>query len=126
MGVCSNFLQDCGIAVYSAGLHEVCDALKEEHVVMVVGSYGQSRSLVVESDCLDDGHRVREDSQPWVICKSGEGCVYGHQFGSHDGAGFLASCGVDEYRGVRWDVYHCSTQSRVPFDVRTVCVDPFF
>ncbi len=91
-----------------------------------VGGYGQSRYLVVEAYCLDAGKGVREDSQPWVIFKSSEGRVYGHYFGSHNGVGFLASCGVDEYRGVRWDVYHCSTQSRLPFDVRTICVDPFF
>ncbi len=78
MGVCSDLPHDSGIAVFPAGLQEVCDALKEKHMVMVVGGYGQSRPLVVESDCLDDGQGVREDSQPWVICKSGEGRVYGH------------------------------------------------
>ncbi len=78
MCVCSDFPQDCGIAVFSAGLQEVCDALKEKHVVVVVGGYGQSQSLVVEADCLDDEHGVREDFQPWVIFKSGEGRVYGH------------------------------------------------
>ena len=45
---------------------------------MVVGGYGQSRYLAVEFDCLDVGQGVREDSQPWVIFKSGEGRVYDH------------------------------------------------
>ncbi len=78
MCVCSDFPQDCGIAFFAAGLHEVCDALKEKHVVVVVGGYGQSRSMVVEVDCLDDDQGVREDSHQWVIFKSGEGRVYGH------------------------------------------------
>ena len=78
MGVGSDLSQDRGVAFDLAGLQEVCDALKEKHVVVVDGGYGQSRSLVVESDCLDVGQGVRENSQPWVIFKSGEGCVYGH------------------------------------------------
>ncbi len=52
--------------------------MKEKHVVMVVWGHGQSRYLVVESYGLDVGEGVREDSQPLVICKSGEGRVYGH------------------------------------------------
>ena len=62
VGVCYNLPHDCGIAVFPTGLQEVCDALKEKHVVMVVGGYGQPRYLVVESDCLDVGQGVREDS----------------------------------------------------------------
>ncbi len=45
---------------------------------MVVGGHGQSRSLVVKYDGLDAGDGVREDSQPWVVFKSGEGRVNGY------------------------------------------------
>ena len=64
MGVGSDLSQDRGVAFDLAGLQEVCDALQEEHVVMVVWGPGKSRALVVEPNGLDAGEGVRKDSQP--------------------------------------------------------------
>ncbi len=92
--------------------------------MVIVGGCGKARSGEVQADSMYVGEGIREDPQPSVVLKCGESCVYRHEFCSHDGVAFIASCCVYEDSGSRWYMYHGCPQSRVSFDVGSVCVYP--
>ena len=92
--------------------------------MVIVGGYGKARSGEVEADSLYDAEGIREDPQPRVFLKCGESRMYRHEFCSHDGVGFLASCCVDEDSCSRWYMYHGCPKSRVSFDVGSVGLYP--
>ena len=71
MCVCPDFPKGFAVAFFPASLKEVRDALEEEHVVVVVSDYRDSRSIVVEAYCLEDGEGVCEDAKPLVVLESG-------------------------------------------------------
>ena len=47
-----NIAQGCGVAYVSSGFEELWYALKEEHVVVVLGGAINSRVVAVEADDL--------------------------------------------------------------------------
>ena len=62
--MCPDFSKSCREAFSPAVLKEVSDALEEEYVVVVVLGYSETRSIVMEANCLETGEILCEDSDP--------------------------------------------------------------
>ncbi len=92
--------------------------------MVIVGGHGKAGSGKVKADSLYAGEGIREDPQPRVFLECGYGRLDRHEFCSHDGVGFIASCCADVDSGSLWYVYHGCPKSEVSIDVGSVGIYP--